>query len=808
MLPFLNLTVETVRADGQLVKAVIFRVLLKIFVSLEQMGCWSFCVLAFLSWLLFASSSHQLKSYETQVLLQLRKHLEYPLPLQSWENYNADFCNLASPPQLSIKCENDSVTELRIMGDKPAKVSSEFSGFAIPNHTLSQSFSIDSFVTTLTRLSSLRVVTLVSLGIWGPMPDKIHRLYLLEALDMSSNFLFGTIPSQMSRLVKLRTLSFDENYFNGSVPEWLDSWSNLTVLSLKNNRLKGQVPSAVSRITTLIELVLSRNLLTGKFPDLSNLSSLQLLDLRENGLDSELPPLPTGLANVFLSNNSFSGSIPEQFVKLDRLQHLDLSNNHFSGTPPALLFSLPNISYLNLSSNALSGSLPEHLRCGEGLSLVDLSDNKLAGQLPSCLDAAADNRIVKIGGNCFSTDSGNQHSAAYCQDANKGKRQLKTKEIVILAGVIGGIVIVVVILLVVGLLFFYKRHQTQHAFVQHIAPKVKQDDPPSRINSELLTSARIISQTAKVGNQSSPSYRVFTVEELEEATKNFNQSSLLGQGSFGKVYKGSLENGTFVAIRSLALYRKSSIQNLRLRLDLLSKLRHPHLVVLLGHCIDDRVQDDSTVRRLYLVQEFVPNGNFRSHLSETSPEKVLKWPDRLAVLIGAAKAVHFLHTGVIPPSLSNRLKTNNILIDEHGIAKLSDYGMSIIADETEKSDAKGDAGRVDKLQDDVYNFGFILLEALVGPMTSGKGEAFLLNEMTSFSSQDGRRKIVDPIVLTTSSQESLSIMISITNKCISADSSGRPSFEDVLWNLQYAAQVQATADADQKSDSASHQSFG
>lgn len=72
--------------------------------------------------------------------------------------------------------------------------------------------------------------------------------------------------------------------------------------------------------------------------------------------------------------------------------------------------------------------------------------------------------------------------------------------------------------------------------------------------------------------------------------------------------------------------------------------------------------------------------------TEDSPEKVLKWAERLAVLIGVAKAVHFLHTGVIPPSLSNRLKTNNILIDEHGIAKLSDYGMSIIADETEKSD--------------------------------------------------------------------------------------------------------------------------
>ncbi|XP_047956816.1 probable inactive leucine-rich repeat receptor-like protein kinase At3g03770 isoform X1 [Salvia hispanica] len=781
-----------------LTKAAIFR-------AFEQMGPSNYSVLVFLSWLLFACSTHQLNSYETQVLLQLRKHLEYPLPLSTWENNNADFCNLSSPPQLTIKCENDSVTELRIMGDKPAKVSSEFNGFAIPNLTLSQSFSMDSFITTLTRLSNLRVVTLVSLGVWGPLPDKIHRLYLLEALDMSSNFLFGPIPSQMSRMVKLRTLSFDENYFNGSVPEWLDSWSNLTVLSLKNNRLNGEIPSAVSRIATLIELVMSHNLLTGKLPDLSSLSSLQLLDLRENGLDSELPPLPKGLANVFLSKNSFSGGIPEQFVKLDQLQHLDLSNNHLSGTPPPLLFSLPNISYLNLSSNVLSGLLPEHLKCGEGLSLIDLSDNKMVGHLPNCLDTAADNRIVKISGNCFSADARDQHSAAYCKDV-EGKGRSRTREIVILAGVIGGIVVVVIILLLVGLMFFCKRHQTQHSVVQHIAPKVKQDEPPSGISPDLITSARIMSEASKVGNQSSPSYRVFTVAELEEATKNFDQSTFLGEGSFGKVYKGKLENGSFVVIRSLTLYRKCSIQNLKLRLDLLSKLRHPHLVALLGHCIDDGMQDDSSVRRLYLVQEFVPDGNFRSHLSENSPEKVMKWPERLAVLIGAAKAVHFLHTGVIPPSLSNRLKTNNILMDEHGIAKLSDYGMSIIADETEKSDGKGE--HVDRLQDDVHNFGFILLESLVGPVTSGKGEAFLLNEMTSFSSQDGRRKIVDPIVLTTSSQESLSIVISITNKCISGESSGRPSFEDVLWNLQYAAQVQATADADQKSDSASHQSFG
>lgn len=70
--------------------------------------------------------------------------------------------------------------------------------------------------------------------------------------------------------------------------------------------------------------------------------------------------------------------------------------------------------------------------------------------------------------------------------------------------------------------------------------------------------------------------------------------------------------------------------------------------------------------------------------AENCPEKPLKWSDRLAILIGVAKAVHFLHTGVIPGCFDNRLKTNNILLDEHGIAKLSDYGISVIKEESDK----------------------------------------------------------------------------------------------------------------------------
>lgn len=72
--------------------------------------------------------------------------------------------------------------------------------------------------------------------------------------------------------------------------------------------------------------------------------------------------------------------------------------------------------------------------------------------------------------------------------------------------------------------------------------------------------------------------------------------------------------------------------------------------------------------------------------AENSPEKVLKWSDRLAILTGVAKAVHYLHTGLIPGFFNNRLKANNILLNEHGIAKLSDYGLSIVAEEIENND--------------------------------------------------------------------------------------------------------------------------
>lgn len=721
----------------------------------------------------------------------------YPKQLDYWPTPGIDLC-FASTAQVNITCQDNMVIEIKIFGDMKTRPPS-FDGVPDSHLTMSGNFSMDSLIATLSRLNSLRALTLVSLGIWGPVPDKIHRLQSLELLDLSWNFLYGSIPLTIPRIVNLEVLKLDGNFLNGTFPDWSNSFSNLTSLSLRANRLTGPLPASLLKLTSLTDINLSNNGISGELMDLSGLSSLHWIDMSNNDLDSGLPSLPKGVTAVLLSNNSFSGRIPEKYGKLNQLQQLDLSSNALTEAATGGLFALPNIASLNLASNLLTGSLPAHLSCGSKLQLVDISSNRLSGALPSCLRSNVKNRIVKFSGNCLSTGSQHQNPESYCvANLSQEKKKPQEKSVGVLIGVIGGIAVVVV-LLAVGFLVLCRQYCPRGTSEQHLLHKAVHDNSVTGYTAEILTSARYISDAAKLSSQGSPAHRSFSLDELKSATNNFDKSSLMGEGSTGKIYKGRLENCTLVAIRCLTVSKKYTIRNLKLRIDLLAKLRHPHLVCFLGHCIESEGKVEPGADKVYLIYEYVPNGNYRAHLSETNPEKVLKWSDRLAILTGIAKAVHFLHTGIIPGFYSNRLKANNILLNEHRIGKLSDYGLSVVAQESDK-DREEEGGlrswQTKNLEDDIYSFGFILLESLIGPSLCARKESFLLNEMVSLGNPEGQRRIVDPTVLASSSQESLSIVISLTINCISPESSTRPSFEDVLWNLQYAAQVQATSNVD------------
>lgn len=774
------------------------RLFMNILLSLR----WDFqdCVFLLCFSLVFLiSGTYQLQSSHIQVLLQLRKQLEYPKQLDYWLNRGVDLCYFPSP-QVNISCQDNFISEIRIYGDRQTRASG-FDGFPIPYQTLSQNFSMDSLLATLSRLNKLRALSLVSLGIWGPIPVKIHRLQFLEYLDLSWNFFYGSIPQTLPRIVNLQILKLDGNFLNATFPDWFDSFSNLTSLSLRNNQIDGPIPSSLGRVTSLADINLSNNQISGKLLDLSSLSRLNWLDLSNNKLDSELPIMPKGITAVLLSNNSFSGRIPRQYGELNNLQQLDLSFNALQGNTPSELFALPNITSLNLASNMLIGSLPPSLSCGSSLGLVDFSNNRLKGVLPSCLSSDMKTRVIKFGGNCLSIDLEHQHPEAYCVENSSGKKNSKVKNVGILVGVICGIVVILA-LLAFGFLVLCRQYCPHGTSEQHLLHKSMQFNSVKSCPSEFVTNARCTSDAAKLDTQDRPAHRLFSIDELKEATNNFDDLALMGEGSNGKIYKGRLENRDQIVIRCLKVSKRYTIRNLKLRLDLLAKLRHPHLVCLLGHCIEIEGKDEAGVNEVYLIYEYISHGNYQARLSETSSQKVIRWSDRLAILIGIAKAVHFLHNGIIPGFFSNQLKAKNILLNDNGIGKISDYGLSVVADQKIDKDKEESGGlkswQIKNLEDDVYSFGMILLESLIAPSVRARKESFVLNEMVSLGNPDCISGIVDPIVLASCCQESLSIVISLTINCISHESSTRPSFEDVLWNLQYAAQVQATSDGEQR----------
>ena len=607
-------------------------------------------------------STLQLQSSQMEVLQQVRKQLEYPNQLDSW-NYATDLCNLPPSPFLTVSCEENFVTEMKIIGDKPPKID-DFSGYPIQGKTLSASFSVDSFFTTLSRLNNLKVLILVSLGIWGPLPDKIHRLNSLQLLDLTSNFLCGSIPPKISVMGMLHTLTLDSNFFNSTVPEWLYSLSNLTILSLKNNKLCGPLPRSISRVSALSTLSLSRNNISGRIPDLSRMRNLEVLDLRGNQLDSEIPPLPWGIITVLLSNNSITGEISHQIGDLKQLQHLDLSFNLLQGTPPPSIFALPSLSYLNLASNMLSGSLSRKISCGAQLGFIDISTNRLTGSLPKCLIEASNKNVLIFSGNCLSDDPGHQHASLFCEGVRE--RKSKWKYVGLLICIIGGASVLMLVFLLS--VFYLCRRYLRGIRIKKETRLL--ENSSTGFSSELLTinsksslfrvlfsyfkrllnEKKLIfisgydSQVRKVGTLVMPMYRVFSLDELKRATDDFCSSSLIGEGCHGKVrplkflsqqlwsvtsrylflvlfygkqvYRGRLENGLEVAVRCLALFKRYSIRNLNLRLDLLSKLRHPNLVYLMGHCVDSSI-DDSSANRVFLIYEYMPNGSLCSHLTGT-----------------------------------------------------------------------------------------------------------------------------------------------------------------------------------------------
>ncbi|XP_068304667.1 LEAF RUST 10 DISEASE-RESISTANCEUS RECEPTOR-LIKE PROTEIN KINASE-like 1.3 isoform X2 [Pyrus communis] len=209
--------------------------------------------------------------------------------------------------------------------------------------------------------------------------------------------------------------------------------------------------------------------------------------------------------------------------------------------------------------------------------------------------------------------------------------------------------------------------------------------------------------------------QVFSYNELEEATENFNPAKELGDGGFGTVYYGKLHDGRVVAVKRLYENNFKRVEQFMNEVEILTRLEHRNLVKLYG-CTSRRS------RELLLVYEYIPNGTVADHLHGKRVESgCLSWPVRLSIAIETADALAFLHRNDV---IHRDVKTNNILIDNDFCVKVADFGLSRLFpnDVTHVSTApQGTPGYVDpeyyqcyQLTDksDVYSFGVVLIELL------------------------------------------------------------------------------------------------
>ncbi|EES01588.1 hypothetical protein BDA96_03G347100 [Sorghum bicolor] len=320
-------------------------------------------------------------------------------------------------------------------------------------------------------------------------------------------------------------------------------------------------------------------------------------------------------------------------------------------------------------------------------------------------------------------------------------------------------------------------------------------------NSDVCKNVNAAEEILRGSNQNMPS-RALTFSQLSAATDGFSEQNLLGEGGFGRVYKGLLEDTKeVIAVKQLDRNGFQGNREFLVEVLMLSLLHHPNLVKLLGYSTDS----DQRI----LVYEYMPKGSLEDHLLDLPPNwKPLPWHTRMQIAVGAAKGIEYLHEVANPPVIYRDLKASNILLDRDFNAKLSDFGLAKLGPMGDQSHVStrvmgtygycapeyAMTGKLTKMSD-IYSFGVVLLELITGRRAidvARPSEEQVLVHWASPLLRDKRRfmKLADPLLCRRYPVKGLYQALAVASMCLQEDAASRPGISDVVAALSFLADPQ------------------